>query len=59
MYEKVSKNHLKKYEKSTNPKNYRKILNQGNRTSQPNIPLEVLYEYFKNQIQEIPPMRPL
>ena len=33
--------------KSTNPKDYWKILNEGKRSCQPAIPLEILFQHFK------------
>jgi hypothetical protein len=33
---------------SKNPKEYWKILNKGQKKKQPNISIDVLYEFFKN-----------
>jgi hypothetical protein len=34
--------------RSKNPKEYWKILNKGQKKKQPNISIDVLYEFFKN-----------
>ena len=47
MHRKKMRNKLKNL-KSTNPKEYWQILNNGRERKQPDIPLEELFEFFKN-----------
>ena len=50
-YRKNVRNDMKNM-KTTNSKEYWKILNGGSRKKQPNISIEKLYDFFKNLNQE-------
>jgi hypothetical protein len=43
--------------RSKNPKEYWKILNKGQKKKQPNISIDVLYEFFKNLNGALPELK--